>query len=186
MKALILSDIHAFTTPREGGAIPSYVKVGDSDGADQQFLEYLERNSIELDLLICPGDLCDRADATSLKHAWDFLNNVKRITSCKCLMTTAGNHDMDSRDASNSFDPAGFLRSLKPTFPTQIDTDCAVIQDDFHRSLWFWARHYYIFSNDEIRCVVLNSAAYHGYHSANKSVTQPPAQRRGSSKNRQS
>lgn len=163
MKLLVISDIHAFATLRDGGLKPSFVQVGAPSSSAVKFREIAAVSGFpQLDFLMCPGDLGDRADPSCIEYAWQFLNEVKGANSACLLLATAGNHDIDSRHQHSPFDAKAVLYKLAPTYPCSTSKKCLWHSDDFDRQLWFWARNFYLYSTPECRFVVLNSAAYHG------------------------
>src|SRR4051794_17273041 len=74
----VAGDIH-FHAPRSGAA-----------RIDQE-------NSLRADVLVCPGDLANRVCSVGMMQAWDHLKEIERKLECQQLLTTLGNHDVDSR-----------------------------------------------------------------------------------------
>jgi predicted phosphodiesterase len=107
--------------------------------------------TIRADLVVCPGDLADRADPAALPRVWDSLHEIAELVEAQAVLAVPGNHDLDSR-LQSEIDPKDLLQGLDPGFP--IDKQSA--QDRF------WSRHYLILANDDVTVVLLNSAALHG------------------------
>jgi len=123
----------------------------------------------EIDLILCPGDLSDKADASALDHAWNFLINLKAALGNPTLVNATGNHDLDSRFAKTDFDPKGNLFGLAPSYPVVLGKNDTIGQQKEQQiRLNYWARNFAIFYHQEVRIVVLNSAAFHGYGVDNK------------------
>src|SRR5436190_20696790 len=73
-KVAVVSDIHAYTSTPAGSSAPSHLKVNDvSKPAAQHPLLALHtligEQTINADYLICPGDLCDKADTQAAQSS---------------------------------------------------------------------------------------------------------------------
>jgi len=159
LSLLIVSDLHAFDRRLEGeSSDPSHLKVGAPD--DQPVknplagaLKLIDEQDIKADLVVCPGDLGDKARPIGIQFAWDSLEKLRQASGAKAVVSTVGNHDVDSRYKASDPDPKGFLQSLNPPFPF----DSRDLLDQY------WARHFAILSpTPTSRIVVLNTCAFHG------------------------
>lgn len=127
----------------------------------------IAENELSADILICGGDLGDRAVPQALQYAWKQINEIGDLLGAAEVLASAGNHDVDSRFAHNDHDAKGQLLSLDPSFPTQ------------HESNWmeYWAKNYTILSSHGIRFTMVNSSAFHGYQKpreSHKTEDHPP------------
>lgn len=102
-------------------------------------------------LVLCAGDMTDKADGGPLTQVWDDLNWLANELSAP-LVATSGNHDYDSRAAVDVL-PFKSLQSLEPPFPFGTDAD---------RDRYF-SRQHAVFHNSDVVVVSANSAAHHGY-----------------------
>lgn len=158
LRIAILSDIHAFT--HEKGDGPSWINLS----ADQSNVivnpfaglnDLIARDqSIRADMVLCCGDMGDKASPDGQQYVWTEINRLKTNLEASLVAATAGNHDMDSRFQNTKYDARGQLQSLSPRFPI----------DDNDNWMEYWAKNYTIFEFSNVRFVLLNSAAYHGYH----------------------
>jgi predicted phosphodiesterase len=120
---------------------------------------YLDEAAVRPDLLLCAGDICDKADEVALTMTWSDLAGMAERLGAR-LIATAGNHDLDSRHKSD-LDPRGVLYDLEPPFPA-LNT---VARDEY------WAKNFSIIDGpaDDTsgslawRVVTMNSSAFHGY-----------------------
>lgn len=171
MRILVVSDIHAYSRPREDGSKPSYVKAGDTADTSptSSFERLLQTGQIpKPDIVISPGDLSDQADQAGLNFAWTFLQRLVAHSAKGLLLATAGNHDVDSRYKATESDAKGMLLDLKPAYPVLAPSTTTL---DLERvELTYWARNFYIVSCGPCRFVVLNSSAYHGAGSENSEL----------------
>lgn len=104
-----------------------------------------------VDIVLCAGDMTDRADEGPLSQVWADLHWLAQQLNAP-LVATSGNHDYDSRASASSL-PFKSLKSLDPPFPfgKESDTDR------------YFSRQHAIFSSPEVVVVSANSAAHHGY-----------------------
>jgi predicted phosphodiesterase len=155
VRVAVISDIHAFHGPASGEP-PSHADAAAPEDQPTQhpfagLRSLITTEALRADILLCCGDLADKADPASVKYAWAFLRDAAQLLGGQ-LCATAGNHDVDSRYTYNDFDARGVLQTLVPTFPV---SDAALADQ-------FWARHFCVIESGELRLVLLNSAAYHG------------------------
>jgi predicted phosphodiesterase len=156
-RILILSDLHAYRPSPESKREPSFLIASSKDNPANPIRaipDILKQEGLSVDWILCPGDIADQADPDAQTFAWEELVELKKAVKAKLLLSTAGNHDVDSRLKFTNFDPKGHLQSLIPPFPGLKPA-----------SDKYWARNYHIYEQDSIRLVNLNSAAFHGFHS---------------------
>lgn len=164
VRVAVLSDIHAFHGPAKGEP-PSYA---DEAKAEDQWRQHpfpgltalIKTSKLKADLLLCCGDLADKAEPGAMKYCWAFLNETAKLLGAR-LCATAGNHDIDSRYGYNAFDARGMMQNLTPTFPVR----------EGRLADQYWARQFCIVQSGSWRLVLVNSAAYHGQGSDD---AQPP------------
>lgn len=161
MRAIIISDLHAFEGERS--PLPSLVNFSDADRTETTdpllgLRAKFSDGSLQVpDLLICAGDLADRANPLALRSAWSELNAIKKDFNIPKFLATCGNHDLDSRYQENKFDPKGYLRKLDPCFPLPDYQKNDLLQ------LKYWSNNFSIIEGGNWRVLNINSCAYHGY-----------------------
>jgi 3',5'-cyclic AMP phosphodiesterase CpdA len=158
LRIAVISDLHVFSGSSNTGDCPSTIGTADPQDAPERhpfrgLAQLIEREGITADLLICPGDLSDKAEPSALIYAWNKLHELKDQLGAKRLMATTGNHDVDSRNQFNDHDPKGNLQSLVPMFPGIEEALCDR----------YWSRNFAIIEEQDVRIVLLNSTAFHGY-----------------------
>lgn len=158
VRLLILSDIHAFSSRPPDLEEPSYAKA-NAPGLNPfaALAKETAQWAMPIDFVVCPGDICDQADEEGLVYAWDQLAQVATSLGAH-LVATAGNHDLDSRFLTTSFNPKGALQRLTPTFPHEGE----------HASDCYWARNFSALKERNTIFVSVNSAAFHGYHNEDR------------------
>jgi predicted phosphodiesterase len=149
---MVISDLHAYDSLADKEQTPSILQVSNvsSPTVDPlgQLAELVRDNKIKVDVVVCPGDMGDKARPIAIAHVWDRLRGLASQMSAKHLIGTVGNHDCDSRH-SYSFDARGHLQNL-PGFPVSDVTAC-------HH---FWSRNFAIISEKQYRIVILNTCAF--------------------------
>ncbi len=156
LRIALLSDLHAHSLPVGSPKAPSYLSIHapldqplSNPIAGLQGL--IKDKGLKADMLLCAGDMGDKADSAALAFVWDKIQYLGESLGANSIFATAGNHDMDSR-YTKDFDAKGTLLSLRPHFPGLVESECNK----------FWARNYAIVEGGDWRLVLLNSAAYHG------------------------
>jgi calcineurin-like phosphoesterase family protein len=114
-------------------------------------LDLIERGTIRADLLLCPGDLGNRADPLAIQYGWEKLQELRKALHADQLIVSSGNHDLDSRRKFNPYDPLETLKGLVPRYPFASETE----------SNRYWSHHFGAYEGEHCRVIAVNSAAYH-------------------------
>lgn len=152
----VISDIHVHHDPAARAGESNYAAaMPEKSPTDNPFVglrDLIVEHNIKADFVVCPGDVSDRAHPSAMADGWDQLETIRQALDAFAVLSSAGNHDVDSRHQYNLFDAAGYLRGLSPLFPVP---DRTLANE-------YWAHHYCIVNGENYRIVLLNSAAYHG------------------------
>ncbi len=155
LEIMIVSDLHAIACfDCDHIDLDSHLIKNDSHSSEffQTFLNYVEESSLQPDIIICPGDIGNKAKEENFDFGWKCLNELKKATKAKHLFSVPGNHDHKSRTSQVDFDPKYFLQHASPKFPFS------------HHSVntHFWAWHWCHIQGDIFNVILINSSAYHG------------------------
>jgi predicted MPP superfamily phosphohydrolase len=156
LKLAIISDLHAFVGKSDNPPSRLDLNLPEDKPTEHPITglkKLIQENKLEVDLILCPGDMGDKANPAGTKYVWDKLQELKKLLNAKFVIGTAGNHDMDSRHQHNDYDAKGILQSLSPMFPGFNEE---ILCDKY------WARNFALLQNENWRLLVLNSSAYHG------------------------
>jgi predicted MPP superfamily phosphohydrolase len=157
LRVLVLSDLHCTSKP-PGDAAGSWLTTTTSTDPRINPLRAVDRvlhdAGVTVDIILCAGDLCDKADPAALQYVWHELTSLADRLEAR-LIATVGNHDLDSRHAAG-VDPKEALFGLEPIFPCLNDT----LRDRY------WSRDYALVEGEGWRIVTLNSCTFHGYNPA--------------------
>jgi predicted phosphodiesterase len=156
LRIAVASDLHAIS----GSVVSSGRSHLRADESEDQpgkqpvggLLKLIRDENLTAQLLICPGDLGDKADPEGIRYAWKALHRVGDALGCKVVLGTTGNHDVDSRYVHNKVDPIEVLKDLSPPYP---------FPDEASNAL-YWMRQFCVSEAENYRVIVLNSSAYHG------------------------
>lgn len=151
----VLSDLHAYDSTA-GNGVPSSYDIARAEEPSvlhpmAALRDLIKDTELRATMVLCPGDLTDKAKRVPLGHAWRALHDIGGLLRAEVVAATAGNHDLDSR-FHEQIDAKGMLQALAPPFPLP-----NVAQNDR-----YWARNYAIINGANYRLIVLNSSAYHG------------------------
>lgn len=155
LRAFIASDLHVHC--QDGDHKPSFLDARADETSPGShpvtgLKALIDKEGLRADLLLCPGDLGDKAVPEAIRRGWRWLNELQTALGARQTLATAGNHDVDSRYTHNDHDARGVLQALQPSFPVSNERD-------FDR---YWSRHYVVLVSDQYRVVLLNSSAFHG------------------------
>ncbi|GAA4227437.1 hypothetical protein GGQ68_004338 [Sagittula marina] len=158
LKIAVISDPHVFSGP-SGDDCPSFIAMQDDQSNPRQnpfagIKNLIQEEGISCDYLFCGGDLGDKAKPDAQQHAWKNVNEIAQELKASEVFGAAGNHDVDSRFSYNSFDAKGQVMALEPPFPTMRKTQW----------LEYWAKNFTFVEVGDVRILLLNSSAFHGYH----------------------
>lgn len=154
LRILVLSDLHCTSKP-PGDDAGSWLTTTTSTHPRANPLRAVDKvlsdAGVVVDIVVCAGDLCDKADPAALQYVWRELTSLADRLEAR-LIATVGNHDLDSRHAAG-VDPKDALFALKPIFPCSDD----ILRDRY------WSRDYVLVEGEGWRIVTLNSCTFHGY-----------------------
>lgn len=157
---MVVSDLHATSRPpddKAGSWITTTTLRDDRNHPLVSLPAAITASGASVDIVLCAGDITDKADATALTTTWTDLNDAAQSLDAK-LIATAGNHDLDSRHGTE-IDPRGVLFDLQPLFPF----------NDAGARAEYWSKNYCVVegSTGDVswRVVALNTSAFHGLSS---------------------
>lgn len=112
-------------------------------------LDLLEKNKdIRADILICPGDIADKADEQGIITGWEFLKKIQLGIEAKQLLATTGNHDVDSRRSHPYTNAFHLLKSFADDYP--------LINNDS-----YWNKNFAFIETDDCLILILNTCHNH-------------------------
>jgi len=152
VRFLVLSDLHAIIDEklRDDSHL---IFTGGSCSYSEAFKKYLLSLSVDIDYLICAGDISNKACSQGFEQGWVFLNQLKEDIGAKGLLCVPGNHDHQSRHSPEVFSPKHNLQFIAPLFPT----NC------FTKNTHFWAWNWCVIEEADFNAFLINSSAYHGF-----------------------
>lgn len=152
----ILSDLHA--APKAGSPLTGEVKlftdqehVAPTEHPIRGLKALIESNSLKANVVVCPGDMTNKANSQALSYVWSSLHDIRGLLGAHGVVATVGNHDVDSRGHSVDSFPRESLMRLTPPFPAGVS----------NTSDKYWAHGYCFQEFEEARFLVINTCWLH-------------------------
>ncbi len=138
------------STPSDTLLISNKPRIPINQHPVAALINLIEKSKLESDVLICPGDLGDRADEQGISTSWTFLEEIKLKINAKILIGIPGNHDVNSRNKTGT-DPFAFIKNFHENFP---------FKDKTLKSK-FWDLGYCIIKHQESLILLVNTVHDH-------------------------
>ncbi len=113
-------------------------------------IKVIEDQKISCDIVVCLGDLGDRADEQGIMYSWNAIEEIRIKLNADVRIGIPGNHDINSRNQDGK-DPFEYVRNFHEGFPTnneQINTN-------------FWGNGYGIFEGKNYVVLLINTVHDH-------------------------
>ena len=116
IKIAIISDLHCKHSSSEGATKSTLLYSDDITGTAmtnpiKALKELINDREIETQILLCPGDIADKADPQGLTSGWGYLEAIQKSLKADLLIATIGNHDVNVKCAADQ-DPNEALTVL--------------------------------------------------------------------------
>jgi len=117
----------------------------------ESLAKLVQEENLRTNLVLCPGDITDQVNIQGLHSGWEYLKEIKELLGASDLLTTLGNHDVDSRHLHDP-DPFQLAKGIRPReFPLGADSS----RDTF------WGRGFCLYETNHCHVLILNSVAGH-------------------------
>lgn len=159
LRVAVLSDLH-YTQGNKDVCLPQASSAGGLDSMEELIKRFRPENP-SADLLVCPGDITDRANPIAFAAGWTQLKRLGAALGVKRFVAATGNHEVQSRlkgdpvapgNAEHAIDPVEFLVNT-PGYPTEFPQP--------HQKWVYWGRGYEILRDETSIVVIINSCHYH-------------------------
>ncbi|MFL9964295.1 metallophosphoesterase [Paraburkholderia sediminicola] len=160
LRVAVLSDLH-YTQVEKGSCLPQAAAAGGLDLMEELIKKFEREQQPSADLLVCPGDITDRANPQAFVAGWHQIKRLGQALGVRRLVATTGNHEVQSRsddepvaagNAEHAIDPLEFLVN-EPGYPATFP--------ETHQKWVYWGRGYEILLDDDSIIVLVNSCHYH-------------------------
>lgn len=163
LRLAVITDLH-YMIDSTNASNTARIQSAVGTGLDpmEALLSFIVDKEIESDLLVCGGDITNRANQTAFATGWNRLKQLRDSLNAKELISTTGNHEVLSRapgdphpagDSLHTYDPIGWLQEIED-YPAAFDGDS-------DKRWIYWGRGYEIVDSDVATIVILNSCHYH-------------------------
>ncbi|TDY15741.1 calcineurin-like phosphoesterase family protein [Paraburkholderia sp. BL6665CI2N2] len=158
LRVAVLSDLHY--TQVKDQCLPQAASAGGLDPMEELIKRFQPENP-SADILVCPGDITDRANPVAFAAGWRQLNRLGTALGVKRSLAATGNHEVQSRlkgdpvapgNAEHAIDPVECLVNT-PGYPTDFPLP--------HQKWVYWGRGYEILCDETSVVVIVNSCHYH-------------------------
>jgi len=116
----------------------------------ESLLKLIKEKKLRSDILLCPGDLTNKASKEGFSSAWSYVHEINTALKSKLLAATLGNHDVDSK-FKHSEDAFEIARSIKNSFP---------VNEEKHEKD-FWKDSFCIIEKPKLDLLIFNSSYSH-------------------------
>ena len=153
MKICIISDLHCkyqndVNSPSNTLLFSNQRRIPANQHPIAALLETIQRENLNADVLICPGDLGDKADEQGIISSWNFLEEIRHALDANELIGIPGNHDVNSHGGVDSF---SFIKNFHHKFPTK----------DIIANNSFWSLGFCVFKFGNILILLINTVHDH-------------------------
>lgn len=124
------------------------------------------------DYLLCPGDICDKADGSAFNEGWRQLKKLQKVLRADHLIASTGNHEVHSRPSDLDKISGYAEAALDPLEAVQEHGDYPTELLCEERRWVYWGRGYEIIEREEVLLLLINSSHFHP-------TTQPNEYERG-------
>ena len=155
-KIAVLSDLHAApkSVKHKAGEVKLYSDEPNAVPAEHPLAALkvlIDAEKLQADVIACPGDMTNKANAQSLGFVWSSLHDLREAMGAAGVVATVGNHDVDSRKHDSDAFPRESLMRLNPRFPT----------GESNTSDQYWAHGFCFQEFGDARFLVLNTCWLH-------------------------
>lgn len=170
-KIAILGDPHFHKSEPNDKARISHNSINNPQDTPWAHLKEINFDN-DIDLLICVGDITTRANQEALKYGWAEICNFAIKIRASLVISTAGNHDVNSRSHKEFIDAnpvtnmdkslGAFeaLKQLEPQFPIVSIERGEFIQHEL-LSTQYWGNGFSYHETEHFRIITINSCIEH-------------------------
>lgn len=121
----ILSDLHCrlATDTRDSFLVVGSKRVPSTHHPVESLLEMIEKEGIQADVLVVPGDFANKASPEGLNQAWDYCREIASCLQANLIIPVIGNHDIDSKRLRPGEGVFERVRTLRSDFPFSASAD---------------------------------------------------------------
>jgi 3',5'-cyclic AMP phosphodiesterase CpdA len=156
LKIAVISDLHCrhskSDTETNTFLFSDLMRLPVKQNPAQSLITHLQKDKgTQADIIICPGDITNKTDPQGLITGWSYLEEIKDAFKARYIISTLGNHDVDSRKLFNRYDAFNMPQRLKDNFPFPFEKE----KDQY------FSKKFCIIEIDDILILNFNSAHSH-------------------------
>jgi len=156
MKICVISDLHCkyqldVSDSTDTFLISNMPRIPSTHHPVASMISCIEKNNyLESEILLCLGDLGDKADEQGIMSAWTFTQEIGQHIKANLCIGIPGNHDINSR-RKNSKDAFSYIKNFHEAFPT----------NSAENNQKFWEYGYCFESYNSCLLLIINSVHDH-------------------------
>jgi len=163
LKIAVISDLHCTQRDIPRGKFTNLHTTMPSKPSNRNpieaFRKLLENETIEADILLCPGDITDQINEQGFHTGWSYLEEMGKYLKVKNIYATLGNHDVASR-LEKPNEAFKIAQSLKYNFPLP----------ESEQQIKFWGENFTLIETDEFRLLIYNTVHDHYNSETSKKI----------------
>jgi 3',5'-cyclic AMP phosphodiesterase CpdA len=145
----IISDLHCRLAT---DSADSFLKVGSPRVPSgrhpvQALLDLIEQDALEVNALLVPGDLANKACREGLNQGWDYCLEIAAKLKARWTIPVIGNHDIDSKRHRPEDAVFGQVRNMRPDFPYSLATN----------NQSYFSDGYCVITDNDVQFIALNT-----------------------------
>jgi len=160
LRVAVLSDLH-YTQVGKGPYVPQAASAGGLDLMEELIKKFEREQQPSADLLVCPGDITDRANPQAFAAGWNQIKRLGAALGVKRLVATTGNHEVQSRSSDEPVAAGNAEHAIDPLEFLVKEVGYPAIFPNPHQKWVYWGRGYEILHDEDSIIVLINSCHYH-------------------------
>ncbi len=153
IKLALLSDLHCHPKseePKSTYLFSDMLRTPELNHPVESISKLIEQEKIRTDITISLGDVTNKMNLQGFISGWNYILEIHDYLESEELISTIGNHDIDSRGFNSSYN-LEIAKGIRKGFPMKD-------QDLLDR---FWSKGGCFVELNKVRILIINSAHFH-------------------------
>lgn len=168
LRVAVITDLH-YVKDGCAGSTPEVCSSGNKVDPMESLPGFLiGQGLLDVDLVLCPGDITTRACVESFTSGWGSLNQLTKTLGAKHLIASTGNHEIVSRSADINKTPGNVELHVDPQEHLLRTEGYPAVFTHPHQRWVYWGRGYEVVVGDDWLVLIVNSCHFHTTQVANE------------------
>lgn len=158
LKVAVLSDLHCHPSsinPSNTVLYSDGLRLPSKEHPVENLIDLIDEEKLTANIIMCPGDFAHQANRQGLLSGWGFVNEIAKAFGNTPIVSTIGNHDVDSRNNQNEYS-FNDVKKVSKNFP---------IESQYLDS--FWSNGFSVINETDYIALVINSCHFHTHNVGN-------------------